>query len=60
MSTLAELLDRLTGIAMVKTRLDQQSDRLEKLASFTLDLAQRVARMEGALTGSPKQLPKSK
>ena len=46
MSLITEILDRLTGIAVVRTNLDETTDRLETMATWLLDHEKRVVRLE--------------
>jgi hypothetical protein len=69
MSLVSDILDRLSGVAVVKAELEQTAKRLDRLADLLLNHETRLARVEGALAATsgvmpaahstPKRLPKS-
>lgn len=48
MSLVTELLERLAGVAMLKEKVNDTADRVERLSEWLLELDRRVARIEGA------------
>ena len=64
MSLVTEILDRLTGIAVVRTKLDETTDRLETMGAWLLDHEKRLVRLEAradlqsAAGRKAKRLPK--
>lgn len=64
MSLVTEILDRLTGIAVVRTKLDQTTDRVETMGAWLLDHEKRMVRLEaradipGGATAKAKRLPR--
>lgn len=46
MSLVAEILDRLTGIAMVREKLSETGRTVDRLAEVVLDHEKRLIRME--------------
>ena len=46
MSALSEILDRLSGVAVVRERLGETSQRVERLTDLMLDHERRLARLE--------------
>lgn len=48
MSLVTELLERLAGVAVLKEKVNDTADRVERLAEWLLDLDRRVARIEGS------------
>lgn len=62
MSVLTEILDRLSGVAMVRERVTDTARRVEALAERVLDHERRLIRLE-TLVGAaqippPPRLPK--
>jgi hypothetical protein len=61
-----EILDRLTSIAVVRTKLDETTDRIETMGAWLLDHEKRMVRLEAradlpsGATGKAKRLPKKK
>jgi hypothetical protein len=47
-SLVTELLERLAGVAVLKERVNDAAQRVERLAEWTLELDRRVTRIEGA------------
>jgi hypothetical protein len=47
-SLVAEILDRLTGLAVVKAQLDANASALRRMVDWLLDLERRVIRLESA------------
>jgi hypothetical protein len=54
MSLLTELLERLAGVAMLKEKVGDTAERVERLSDWLLELDRRVARIEGAQGASRK------
>ena len=69
MSLVSDILDRLSGVAVVKAELEQTAKRLDRLADLMMNHETRIARVEGALEATAgiapaahsttKRLPKS-
>lgn len=57
MSLVTELLERLAGVAMLKEKVNDAADRVERLAQWLLELDRRVARIEGSQR--PARKPRS-
>jgi len=54
MSLVTEILDRLTGIAVVKAQLDITAEEVRKMGDWLLDIEKRVIRLEsGVPLGAP-------
>ena len=57
-----EILDRLTGIAIVRERLVETSKKADRLADAVLDHEKRIVRLETTVYPpagvAPKRLPK--
>ena len=54
MSLVTEILDRLTGLAVVKAQLDTTAAEVRKLGDWLLDIEKRVIRLEsGFPSGRP-------
>jgi hypothetical protein len=53
MSVVTELLERLAGVAMLKEKVNDTAERVERLAEWVLELDRRVTRLE-----SPRRLPR--
>jgi len=62
MSIVAEILDRLTGIAIVRERLVETSKKADRLADAVLDHEKRLVRIETTVYppagAAPKRIPK--
>lgn len=60
MSLMAEILDRLTGIAVVREKIAETGQRVNKLAETIVDHEKRLVRMETMLFSPPRtrRLPK--
>lgn len=56
MSTITEILDRLSGIAAVKERMSETARNVDKSLAWLLDHEKRLIRMESAQPG-PTALP---
>ena len=56
MSLVTELLERLAGVAMLKEKVNDTADRVERLGEWMLELDRRVTRVESAQSSS--RLPK--
>jgi len=48
MSIVTELLERLAGVALLKAKLNDTADRVERLGEWMLELDRRVTRVESA------------
>jgi chromosome segregation ATPase len=57
MSLVTELLERLAGVAMLKEKVNDTAERVERLSEWLLELDRRVARIEGAQR--PPRRPRS-
>ncbi|MCC6211146.1 MAG: hypothetical protein IT513_08915 [Burkholderiales bacterium] len=44
----AELLERLAGVALLKAKVNDTADRVERLGEWLLELDRRVTRVESA------------
>jgi hypothetical protein len=49
MSLLTDILDRLSGVAVVRERLGETAQRVDRLADRALDHERRLARLETLL-----------
>lgn len=60
MSLITELLERLAGVAVLREKVDDTAERVERLGEWTLDLDRRVTRVESAQSArrAPPRLPK--
>lgn len=64
MSLMTDILDRLTGIAIVRAKLDETTDRVEHVGAWLLDHEKRIVRLEAKAdlapvpTRKPRRLPK--
>lgn len=48
MSVVTELLERLAGVSILKEKVSDTADRVERLAEWLLEIDRRVTRIEGA------------
>jgi len=57
MSIVTELLERLAGVALLKAKVSDAADRVERLGEWMLELDRRVTRVESAqpLPARPKR-----
>jgi hypothetical protein len=55
-SVVTELLERLAGVALLKQKVDDTAERVERLADWTLELDRRVTRIESVRR--PPRTPK--
>jgi hypothetical protein len=46
MSVVTELLERLAGVALLKAKVNDTADRVERLGEWMLELDRRVTRVE--------------
>lgn len=46
MSIVTELLERLAGVALLKAKVNDTADRVERLGEWMLELDRRVTRVE--------------
>jgi len=58
-SVLSEILDRLSGVAVVRERLGETSQRVERLTDLMLDHERRLARLEAHVL-EPRPAPSGK
>ena len=62
MSLVTEILDRLSGVEIVRERLTDTGRKVERLAEAVLDHERRIVRLETSVfpfvTGTPRRLPK--
>lgn len=49
MSLVTEILDRLTGLAVVKAQLDITAAEVRKMGDWLLDIEKRVIRLESGI-----------
>lgn len=54
MSLVTDILDRLSGVAVVKTELAHTAQRIDKLGEVVFNHETRIARLEGALAATTK------
>jgi len=56
MSLVTELLERLAGVALLKAKVNDTADRVERLGEWMLELDRRVTRVESTqpLSARPK------
>jgi hypothetical protein len=47
-SVVTELLERLAGVSVLKEKVNDTADRVERLAEWLLEVDRRVTRIEGA------------
>ena len=69
MSLVADILDRLSGVSVVKAEIVQTAKRMDRLSDLVLNHETRIARIEGTLASASgkgpaaqslrKRLPKS-
>ena len=57
MSLVSDILDRLSGVAVVKAELEQTAKRLDRLADLMMNHETRIARVEGALAATAGIVP---
>ncbi len=57
MSALAEILDGLSGVAVVREKLDETAGRLDRLADGLLHHERRIASLEAASRAWPGNVP---
>ena len=50
MSLVTDILDRLTGLAVVKAQLDATAADVRRMGDWLLDLEKRVIRLESAVS----------
>ena len=62
MSIITEILDRLTGIAVLKAQLDSTAGEVRRMGDWMLDLERRLIRVESSstLSATPAPAPKRK
>lgn len=53
MSVVSEILDRLSGVAIVRERLGETSQGVERLAERVLDHERRITRVETLILEPP-------
>jgi len=58
MSLIAEILERLSGIAMVRENLDDTSRRIDRVADWLLDHEKRIVRLEERNRSTAERLTK--
>jgi hypothetical protein len=51
-SLISDILDRLSGVTVVKAELEQTAKRLDRLADLMMNHETRLARVEGALAAT--------
>ncbi len=57
MSVVSDILDRLSGVAVVKAELEQTAKRMDRLGDLVLNHETRIARIEGVMAGAAGQPP---
>ena len=61
MSLVTDILDRLTGLAVVKAQLDTTAADVRRMGDWLLDLEKRVIRLESAVSlGTPATAKRSR
>jgi hypothetical protein len=58
MSLVTDILDRLTGLAVVKAQLDTTAVEVRRMGDWLLDLEKRVIRLESVAPPSASAKPK--
>ncbi len=58
MSLITELLERLAGVALLKAKVSDTADRVERLGEWMLELDRRVTRVESTQTRPARQKPR--
>jgi chromosome segregation ATPase len=60
MSLVTELLERLAGVAILKEKVNDTAERVDRLAEWLLELDRRVTRVEmtQATLHAPARLPR--
>jgi hypothetical protein len=48
MSLVTDLLERLAGVALLREKLNETAQRVERLGEWTLELDRRVTRLESS------------
>jgi hypothetical protein len=57
LSLISDILDRLSGVAVVKAELEQTAKRLDRLADLMMNHETRLARVEGVLAATTGVVP---
>ncbi len=57
MSTIAEILDRLSGVAVLRERVAETSRNVDKSLNWLLDHEKRLIRLESAAMARPAVEP---
>ncbi|MFN0316637.1 MAG: hypothetical protein ACKVQA_16560 [Burkholderiales bacterium] len=52
MSLVTDILDRLSGVAVIKAELEQTGKRIDRLGDLLMNHETRIARIEGSLSSS--------
>lgn len=58
MSLVTEILERMSGIAIVREKLDDTSHRMDRVADWLLDHEKRIVRLEELNRSSVERLNK--
>ncbi len=58
MSLVTDILDRLSGLAVVRAQLDTTAGEVRRMSDWLLDLEKRVIRLESAAPPSARATPK--
>ena len=58
MSLITEILDRLTGLAVIKAQLDSTASDVRRMGDWLLDLEKRTIRLESQTTAAPARASK--
>jgi hypothetical protein len=56
MSLITDILDRLSGVAIVRTELTHTAQRIDRLGELVFNHETRIARLEGALAAAHSRL----
>ena len=60
MSLVTEVLERLSGIAIVREKLDDTSHRMDRVADWLLDHEKRIVRLEELNRSTVERLNRDK
>jgi hypothetical protein len=60
MSVVTEVLDRLSGVAVVREKLDETARRIDKIGEWLLDHERRLTTLEASTPALAKRKPTRK
>lgn len=60
MSLVTDILDRLSGVAVLRAEFEQTAKRMDRLGDLVLNHEARLARIEGFIGPSPPKAPASR